>query len=129
LKNLRKGKYRRKFPGLIVSFGVPLLVGTAIRKVWKIFVNGVKPVLGHSIPVMDSISDHGFVRLQPCLLLMKVRFFGNVLFQRWMEPLHSVTWEAPILEFVHADHRSSFYLCQRGSSFGFCIMFMFIFIP
>jgi hypothetical protein len=78
LKNLRKRKYRRKFPGLFVRFGVPLPVGSASLKGWKIFVNGVKSLLGHPIPVMDSTSDYGFIRFQPCLLLIKVRFVGSV---------------------------------------------------
>jgi hypothetical protein len=40
----------------------------------------------------------------------------------------SVTWEAPILEFLHDCH-SSFRLCQWSGSFGFRIMSMFVFIP
>jgi hypothetical protein len=77
LKHLRKEEIGENS---LVSLSVfeSLPVGGASRKGWKIFINGVKPLLGHSIPVVDSMLDHGFVRLQPCLLLIKVRFFGNV---------------------------------------------------
>jgi hypothetical protein len=73
-------KPKEKKIGENSSFGVLLLVGSASQKGQKIFVNGVKSLLGNFIPVMDSTLDHGFIRFHPCLLLIKVSFFGNALF-------------------------------------------------
>jgi hypothetical protein len=74
-------------------------------------------VLWCAAAVGSLYSCHGFyigswVHTSPTMPVAdKGEVFGDVLLQRWMKPLHSVTWEAPILEFIH-DRHSSFYLCQ-----------------
>jgi hypothetical protein len=75
LKNLRKKEIEIGENDLVLSSVLRSLpIGG------EIFINGVKPLLGHSIPVVDSMSDHGFIGLQPCLLLIKVRFFSNATY-------------------------------------------------
>jgi hypothetical protein len=66
VKNLR-GKIGENSLVSLSVLGFPLLVGSASRKEWKIFINGVKPLLGYSIPVLDATLGHAYV------------FFGNVL--------------------------------------------------